>query len=246
MDSPFFRNGYCILDQEEKSLQYLITNDKRLTTIFLTSYSGSFDMQIEKPKINLKVEKSDRARQTYLWLFIGLAFTLMVFPVLNSMNELMTQIALNLKGYRIIAQVIVPFEVRWVTAVLRLLGVDAYTTGEYVLIKELGKQGRLVEIIWNCVGWQSLIMFLVTAGVAFQKKFTLVSKVKALLFGLIGTYMINIIRISIVILFFRSFDFRIAIIFHDYGAILTNTGWLFLLWWFCFNFVLEEKAPIQG
>ena len=97
-------------------------------------------------------------------------------------------------------------------------------------------------IAWNCIGWQSLLFFLLTAWVGFQgEKFTFSSKIKAWLIGFLGTFLVNIIRITLVILLAYYFGQNIAIIFHDYGSTFAVIGWLFFFWWFAYRFVLEEK-----
>lgn len=63
-----------------------------------------------------------------------------------------------------------------------------------------------------------------------------------LVFGVLGTIMVNILRITLIILIFRWLGQKSGLIFHDYSALLTNTLWLVLFWWVAFEFVLEEKV----
>ena len=53
--------------------------------------------------------------------------------------------------------------------------------------------------------------------------------------------MVNILRISLIILLFRFFGVSIGLVAHDYDTLLTNTGWLFVFWWFSYAYILEAR-----
>lgn len=197
-------------------------------------------MQLRKPQLRLDslVHPSRQALTVVLLLLVG---GLMVLPLVNLFNDIVTQAALSLKAYRIVSNYIVPLEVTWVVVLLRFLGVTAAASGEYVMVGEAGRQ-TMVEIIWNCVGWQSVLMFVITVIVGLRGGFSFFSKLKTLSLGLVGTVMVNIIRITLVILLFQKLDQRLAMVFHDYGALLTNTGWLLLFWWFSYAYILEDAV----
>ena len=194
---------------------------------------------LSRPRISLRAEALS-FRRLFAGIFILLALGLTVLPVVGAFNDGLTRLVLSLRGYRLISEVIVPMEVRWVVVLLRFFGVPAQAAGQYVLVEQVGRD-LLVEIIWNCVGWQSLLMFGITAFLGLQRRFSFLSRCKALLLGLTGTVMVNILRIVLIILLFRFFGQSIGLVFHDYGALLTNTGWLFLFWWFAHGFVLEPS-----
>lgn len=195
--------------------------------------------QDQKPTIQIG-EKRLGFQSVIYWLLIFLLFGFMLLPFVSAFNDGLTRLILSLKGYRVISEFIIPIEIKWVVVLLRSIGVDAYATHEYILIKQ-SQRGILVELIWNCVGWQSLIMFAITALVGIQSRFTFLSKVKAIILGLVGTIMINTIRVCIVILLFYYVNKSIGIVFHDYGALLTNSIWLFCFWRFVYSYVLEER-----
>lgn len=196
-------------------------------------------MQLKKPQIRLNT-LAHPSRRVLTVVLLFLVASLMVLPLVNLFNNVITQAALSLKAYRVVSHYIVPWEVTWVVVILRWLGIAASASGEYILVGEGGRQ-TMVEIIWNCVGWQSLLMLLITGIVGLRGGFTLFSKIKALSLGIVGTVIINIIRITLVIVFFQNVDYRLALMFHDYGALLSNTGWLLLFWWFSYAYILEDK-----
>lgn len=197
-------------------------------------------MENSRPSINFNLAR-ESVREIFGLLLVILVVGLLILPVVTSLNEALTQFVVSLRGYRIISEYVIPAEVRWVAAVLKLFGQDAQAGTEYIILGN-GEKRLFVEFIWNCVGWQSLLMFIITAIVVFKRGFTLIAKLKALVFGFLGTILVNILRISLVILVLRYFDYGLAQVFHDYGALITNTAWLLVFWWFTYKFVLEETA----
>ena len=180
------------------------------------------------------------SKDTFVTLFLILVLVLMFMPFLATFNDILTRVVINLRGYSFIREFIVPFEVRMVAVVLTVLGFDVSVTKEYVVLGQT--QPFLAEIVWNCIGWQSLLFFVITTFVGLQgDKYTNLSKLKAAIIGLLGTFLVNILRIVAVVLVAYFFGQFPAIIVHDYGSLLAVIGWLFLFWWFSYSFVLEER-----
>lgn len=194
---------------------------------------------IEKPKIALHQPKVGVKSGIGL-LLVTLVIGLSVLPLASAFNDTLTRFVISIKGYRIISEYIVPLEVKWVVVLLRSLGIPAQAAGEYVFLPG-SQRGQLVEIIWNCIGWQSLVVFLLTAAVMLRQRFTLFSKLKTLVVGIVGTVLVNLVRITLVILLWRMVSPTVGRVFHDYGALLTNTAWLIFFWRFSDTFVLESN-----
>lgn len=180
------------------------------------------------------------SKNTFITLFLILVLLLMFFPLLATFNDILTRIVVNLRGYWFIREVIVPFEVRLVAVILSAMGFDVSVTREYVV---LGKSAPFVaEIVWNCIGWQSILFFGITAFIGLQgDQYTNLSKLKALIIGILGTFLVNILRIVVVVLGAYYLGQNFALIIHDYGSLLVVILWLFGFWWFVYRFVLEEK-----
>lgn len=181
------------------------------------------------------------SRDTFITLFLILVLLLMFFPLMATFNDILTRIVINFKGYWLIRDYLVPFEIKLAAVMLKGLGADVSVTREYII---LGKntQPFIAEIIWNCIGWQSVLFFGITAFIGLQgDRYTNLSKFKALVLGALGTFWVNIIRIVIVVLVAYYFGQLPATIVHDYGAILAVILWLFGFWWFVYSFVLEER-----
>lgn len=181
------------------------------------------------------------SRDTFVTLFLILVLLLMFFPLMATFNDILTRVVINFRGYWFIREVIVPFEVRMVAVVLAGMGFDVGVTREYVVLGST--RPFLAEIVWNCIGWQSVLFFGITAFIGLQgNRYTNLSKIKALIIGALGTFLINILRIVVVVLIAYRFGQFPAIIIHDYGSILTVIAWLFVFWWFTYSFVLEERS----
>jgi exosortase/archaeosortase family protein len=181
----------------------------------------------------------------FITIFLILVLVLTLLPFMATFNDILTRIVINLKGYWFIRDVIVPFEVKMVGGILTLLGMQIAITKEYVILgnPSTGSGPFIAEIIWNCIGWQSLLFFILTSWVGLQgDRYTNTSKIKTLVIGLLGTFLVNILRIVVVILVAYGIGQSTAAIVHEYGSLLVSIGWLFFFWWFSYSFVLEERV----
>lgn len=193
---------------------------------------------MDKSKIT-KVNFANQ-KQTFIYIFLILVLVLMAMPFVSTFNDILTRLVMSLDAYRIIQDYIVPWEVRMVGVILYPFGFKPAIVGEYLAIGKA--EPFLIEIAWNCIGWQSLLFFIITAFVGLQgDKYTNLSKFKALVIGFLGTFLVNLFRIAVVTVIAFYFGQNIAIIFHDYGSTLAVLAWLFFFWWFSYSFVLEER-----
>lgn len=195
-----------------------------------------------KPVNTNKTARISDSKQTFIAVFLVLVLVLMAMPFITTFNDLLTRAVMSLKAYRFIQDYVVPWEVRMAGVVLLPFGFKPAILGEYLALKG-GQTPFLVEITWNCIGWQSLLFFLLTAWVGLQgDRYTGLSKMKAWMIGFLGTFLVNIFRIAGVTLIAYYFGQNVAMIFHDYGSTLTIIAWLFVFWWLSYSFVLEEKG----
>lgn len=188
----------------------------------------------------LRTLKPSLEKETFIFIFLILVAVLLFMPLFNTFNDVLTRVVISSKAYEWIRFNIVPHQVRMVGVLLLPFGFQPRIVGEYLAIGR--EEPFLIEIAWNCIGWQSLLFFLLTGWVALQgDHYTNISKIKAWMIGFMGTFLVNIFRIAIVALLAYYFGQNVAIIFHDYGSTLSVIGWLFFYWWFAYNYVLEEK-----
>ena len=180
-------------------------------------------------------------KQTFLNLFLILTLMLLFAPFITTLNDLLTRLVMSLDFYKVIQNYVVPWEVRMVGVLLWPLGLRPVIMGEYLAITK-GGNPFLIEIVWNCIGWQSLLFFIITTLVGLQgDRYTNFSKFKALIIGFLGTFLVNLLRIAAVAVVAYFLGQNMAIIFHDYGSTLAVLAWLFFFWWFCYSYVLEER-----
>ncbi|MBI3485945.1 hypothetical protein HY025_03270 [Candidatus Daviesbacteria bacterium] len=103
--------------------------------------------------------------------------------------------------------------------------------------------GVFVGMTWNCIGWQSLLLLGITLYVGLKNaKYTLYSQIEAILIGLLGTFIINILRLCLIVIILSLSKPIFAVVYHDYLAAIVTILWLFFFWWFCYKFILEEKG----
>ena len=178
------------------------------------------------------------AKKTFSNLFFILIIALMVLPFVTTFNIFLTRIVEDTARYKLIQGFIVPYEVTQVKTILSLVGIDTLP-GAVSFVKNGDIQK--VNITWNCIGWQSFVILLISLKSGFSDKFGALNKIEILLIGVLGTFLMNLVRISLVIIVLYFFGEFPAIIFHDYGSIIMTIGWLFFFWWFVYSYVLEEK-----
>ena len=99
---------------------------------------------------------------------------------------------------------------------------------------------EVVYLIWNCLGWQSLLFVLISLIIGLQGKFSKLSIIHVIVIGITGTFLLNILRITVVSLLGAYLSSIFRVVFHDYLAGFLTLVWLFIFWWFSYKYVLEE------
>jgi len=180
-----------------------------------------------------------KAKQTFLLIFLLLAIMLLVLPVLTTGSEFFANILYKSGWYRWLADLIVPFETRAIAGLIQLLGYQVQAAPKTVSIFRNGSW-ETVGISWNCIGWQSLILFGLSLFVGLQGSFSKSSKFDCITIGLLGTFLVNLIRITAITYLIFNFNQIPATVLHDYLSAFILIIWLFFFWWFSYAFVLEE------
>ena len=165
------------------------------------------------------------------------AVMMMILPFVVSINDILTKAVEKFGWYMWIQERIVPWEIRMVGVMVQPLGIKfvAYPAG-------FTANGIYAKLSWNCIGWQSLLLYLITLPFGFKGgNYKILSKLEAFAIGLLGTFFINLLRIVITVVILVISRPLFAIVFHDYLAAIVTIIWLVLFWWFAYSFVLEEK-----
>ncbi len=73
-------------------------------------------------------------------------------------------------------------------------------------------------------------------------RYPLEARAQVVLIGVLGTIVMNLLRIGLVGLIAAAAGTVPALIAHDYGGTLLMIAWLFALWTFAHRWVLPEPA----
>lgn len=169
---------------------------------------------------------------------------MMLLPFLAALNSFLTNVLNRADWYRPIQEFIVPWQARMVAVVISPLGIDSKVTpgsrfSAFYMIKN--RTAIPVDLSWNCLGWQSALLFIVSLIAGLRGAFTNLSRIKCIILGLAGTLLVNILRMSLIVIGIYYVNSLAAMIIHDYLAAFFTIVWLIVFWWFAYAFVLEEK-----
>jgi exosortase/archaeosortase family protein len=190
------------------------------------------------------MKAEDTRRPIFRLLLIMVAVLLIILPFITTFNEFLTRVVEWTGLDALLTDWIVPFEVRMIAVLLGFLGIPSQVTASTIYINK-GGLFLPVFISWNCVGWQSFILYAITLITGLQGPFTRRSKLESSVVGLLGTFLMNLMRITSVAVVAYYFGSTPAVIYHDYGGTLLILAWLSFFWWFCHGWLLEplEKLP---
>jgi exosortase/archaeosortase family protein len=180
-----------------------------------------------------------RERENVNLTLIALACALlMVLPLVTTFNDLLTAWAMQL-GANTPLQAIVPTESRMVVSVLGLAGVRAAASGSHLVVWDGGGSMHTLFISWNCIGWQSLILFGVSLISGLRGGHSLESRAQVICIGVAGTMLLNLLRVAAVAAIAATIGVTPAVLFHDYGGTVLFVAFLFAFWSFAQRWLLD-------
>lgn len=185
-----------------------------------------------------------REKATFKTLFAGFSILMMLLPVFAALNSILTNWLNHSGWWRPIQNFIVPTQARMVAAAIFPFGIESRVTpGSLYSTFYMVKDGAAIPVYlsWNCLGWQSALLLLVSLFAGLRESFTNFSRIKCILLGLTGTLLMNIFRMSFIAIGIYYVNALAAQIVHDYLAAFLTLIWLFVFWWFAYSFVLEKK-----
>lgn len=172
------------------------------------------------------------------------AVIMMLLPFLAALNSFLTNFLNHAGWYRPIQEFIVPWQARMVAVAISPFGIDSRVTPDSRLSAfYMIKNGAAipVDLSWNCLGWQSALLFIISLIAGLRGAFSNLSRIKCMILGLSGTLLINIFRMSLIAIGIYYVNSLAAQIVHDYLAAFLTLIWLIFFWWFAYAFVLEQK-----
>jgi exosortase/archaeosortase family protein len=178
-------------------------------------------------------------------VFLIFVIILVILPFWLTVQDILTRIVMSFSWYRLIQNGIVPYELRTIQTILHTLGFSTQAGEAYIQWVSHGQVKEVIYLAWNCIGWQTFILFIVTLISGLSGNHTWSSKVETFLIGLLGTYLMNIFRLTLVIVVYISTGRLFGTIFHDYFSNIFTLCWLFFFWWLSYRYVLVEKEVKQ-
>ena len=174
-------------------------------------------------------------------LLLFLVFVLMALPLFTTFNEILTKVVEGLGIYTWLAQWVVPFYTRSVALILRPLGIDGQPTISHLFVKRPDGSMTGIYFSWNCLGWQSGLLLVLTLITGLGGNFSWDRKAETVALGVSGTFLINLVRITVVTVVAYYFGQLPATIVHDYGGTLFTVVWFLWFWWFAYRYILEGE-----
>jgi exosortase/archaeosortase family protein len=188
------------------------------------------------------LKRQDRNALNMTLLAVSCAL-LMVMPLVTTFDDFLTTWALRLGANNPLAA-IVPIEARMVVGMLRLFGVHAAASGNYLVVWDGSGAIHTLLIAWNCIGWQSLVLVGMTFLSGLRGEQPLEARVQIVFIGIAGTMLLNLMRVAAVAALGATWGQTPAVLFHDYGGTILVVGWLFVFWIFVQRWLLKP-APAR-
>ncbi len=184
-------------------------------------------------------------KQTFITIFIAISVIMMVLPFLMTFSAALTKIFMTMKWYMWLQETVVPYEARLVAVLVRVIGVPASVTNDtsqFVSMMLERRNGGYtgIELQWNCLGWQSMILLGLTLIGGLKGPYTKISKIEVIMLGVVGTFLINIFRMSFIVALAYYWNDLAVKIMHDYFATLVAFLWMLIFWRFSYTYLLEE------
>jgi hypothetical protein len=118
----------------------------------------------------------------------------LVLPFVNTFNELLASIVMRTGLHVFLERVIMPPLIRVLAAILQtVFGIKTGVSSTSLFLY----RGIPIEVYmgWNCLGWQSFVLFLFTLITGLQGDYTRRSKVWCVVTGFEAILLINLARI---------------------------------------------------
>lgn len=178
--------------------------------------------------------------ETHQLLIAVAAMVLMLLPFLTTVTDMVDSFVMQFQWYALLQNLVAPIESRLIAALLQYgFGINTAVSGSTLIV--MGQPSLKVYISWICIGWQSAALLAITLFAGLRGPYTLQSKTLCLLAAVEGTFIVNLLRITSVVLVDLYVGQLSAQIYHDYGGTAIVITWLVLFWYFAFAYILKRK-----
>jgi exosortase/archaeosortase family protein len=169
------------------------------------------------------------------------AMLLLLTPFVATIDDLLAALAQRSGLDAIVAGIAAP-EARAVAAALNLVGVKAVSSGATLWV--FGAHPVKLVIGWNCVGWQGMVILGLTLVVGLRPHEHWEAALHVIAIGVLGTVVVNLLRIALVSILAANAGYYPAIFLHDWAATLFTVAWLVGFWTFAQRWILGwEQNP---
>jgi len=179
-------------------------------------------------------------REIQRTIIIAAALIFLTLPLVLSFNDLLASVA-SATGFDRLVSTMVPYETSAVGDLLKGLGLPAGSNAASVWLSA-GFFPVTAIVDWNCAGWQGFVLFGVTCIVGLEEVRTSRGRILVMLAGVGGVFLINILRILMVVLLGYYVSYPVALIFHNYGGAIMTLAWLVFFW----SVVLKRRSWLEG
>jgi len=184
--------------------------------------------------------KSILDRPHLLFIVIGVTAVLLI-PLMSAFESVLTWLVVRSGLYIFIKEVLQPIEVRMVSVMLGALGFNINVFANSVIVMEKGGHTARAGILWNCIGWQTFFLVLITLIVGFSGSYTRKSKILCTVLGFEAALSISFLRIIVSALVNFHLGYWPAVFFHDYLGTVFVLVLVFVFWVFCYKYVLVPR-----
>ncbi|QQS39287.1 exosortase/archaeosortase family protein [Candidatus Woesebacteria bacterium] len=176
-------------------------------------------------------------------ILIVTAIVLSLLPVIVTFSAILTTLFDKLSWYVWLQREVVPVESRMVAVLVKVVGIDAQITSHinFSMVLTRGETIIPVQLEWNCLGWQSMILLVTTFVTGLRGRYKLSSKIETVIIGILGTFLSNLFRMAFIVTLAYYWNSFAAMIIHDYFASFIAVAWMLFFWWFSYSYVLDEK-----
>ncbi len=180
--------------------------------------------------------------RTHEVLIAMAATVLMILPFITIFSDALDSMMMQIEAYVFLQNIVAPIEGRMIAVILQyVFGIPSVMSGSTLSL--IGQPSLKVYISWICLGWQSAALLAITFVAGLRGPYTTKSKILVLLAGIEGTFLINLLRITSVVLVDLYVGYLPATLYHDYGGTIIVINWLVVFWYLAFTYILKRKSP---
>jgi exosortase/archaeosortase family protein len=182
-----------------------------------------------------------RAADNTIALLLGVtAAAMLMLPFITTFDDFLTTLAMR-TGLDHAIGWLVPGMARVVAGMARTAGINASASSGGIVLR-----GHLQPMLisWNCIGWQSLVLFGLSMVTGLRGPHPALTRIQVVLIGAAGTILLNLVRVFMVVWLAAGAGYVPAVLFHDYGGTLMVIAWLFAFWALAHRWILAPESDL--